>query len=262
LPTPTTRFYGWKPSHPDFRDTPADPSGLTIADEVDPRSDMPDPYDQGQLGSCTGNAIAGAFEYDCILDGDHFGTPSRLFIYYLERLREGTVSEDSGAYGHDGFKALRKTGAPPEDLWPYDISKFADKPSPEAFDAAGQHKIGRYVHPGLPLKRSWEDRRDALKRLLSNRQTVAFGFTVFESFESSTVERTGVVPMPGPRERQLGGHEVLLVGYLKDRPEYGLVRNSWGSGWGLSGYCLMPWQMLCDPSYSADWRSIYRPSGA
>ena len=256
------RGYGWKPSLPDHNNVPADVTGLEVLDEVDPRGALPPVYDQGQLGSCTGNALAGAFEYDCILSGIHFGTPSRLFIYYGERVREGTVHTDAGAYGHDGFKVLRKTGAPPEDLWPYDISTFADKPSEEAFQAAAEHKIGKYVHPGLGHDVNKLDRVEAFKRLLSNRQTIAFGFPVYESFESAELAQSGVMSMPRQGERIIGGHEVLLVGYLAEEPEYGLVRNSWGTGWGNGGYFLAPWAWLADPTYCMDWRSIYREVGA
>lgn len=104
-------------------------------------------------------------------------------------------------------------------------------------------------------------------QVLSNQQTISFGFNVYESFESSSVARSGIVPMPDPDEKVLGGHEVLAVGYLPNEPEYVLVRNSWGSrqtgarGWGLhgSGYFLMPWQMILDPGVCADWTTIRRP---
>lgn len=251
------RGYGWKPSLPDINNHPADTEGMEVVDQVDPRAEMPPVYDQGQLGSCTGNAIAGALEYDCILNNTHFGTPSRLFVYYEERVREGTVTTDSGAYGHDGFKVLRKTGAPPEELWPYDINQFATKPTQTAFDAAAEHKIERYIHPGLGGVSKIE-RVESFKRVLSNRQTIAFGFPVYESFESEALASTGVMEVPQRGERIIGGHEVLLVGYLEEEPDYGLVRNSWGDGWGLGGYFLAPWAWLADPKFCMDWRSIYR----
>lgn len=254
----TRRAYGWKPSLPDIRDREADLNGMIALEEVDPREDMPAPYDQGQLGSCTGNAIAGAKEYDDILNGEHSGTPSRLFIYYEERVREGTVSTDSGAYGRDGFASLRKTGAPPEDLWPYDIDRFTEKPPEEAFKAAKDHRIKWYIHPGLGHDVSLIQRQDAFKRVLSNRQTIAFGFTVYSSFESEWDE-PGRMPMPQEGESILGGHEVLLIGYLKGDDGYALVRNSWGTNWGLDGYFFMPWKFLVNPRYCGDWRSIYRP---
>lgn len=220
---------------------------------------MQDPYDQGNLGSCTANALAGALQYNNILDGTDFGTPSRLFIYYGERKIEGTINRDSGAYGHDGFRILRKFGAPAEETWPYVVQNFRYQPSPTAYAEAAQHRITKYVHPGLPISKTIHERTEAFKALLSNQQTIAFGFTVFESFESQTVAQSGIVPMPATTEKNIGGHEVLLIGYLRDYPGHGLVRNSWGTDWGLGGYMLMPWQYICDPRYADDWRSIYRP---
>ena len=69
------------------------------------------------------------------------------------------------------------------------------------------------------------------------------------------------MPLPTRDEKQLGGHEVLLVGYLKDQPNYGLVRNSWGPGWGIKGYFLMPWAYLIDANLASDFRTIRRPAG-
>lgn len=240
--------YGWKPSLPDHRDLVVDLAQLKVLDEVDPRHNMPQPYDQGQLGSCTGNAIAAAVEYNNILDYKDFGTPSRLDIYYGERRYEGTVDQDSGAYGRDGFKYARNVGVIPEKDWPYDIRKFAQAPPA---DVANRHKIGTY--------RSVYRSINSIKKVLSNNQTVAFGFSVYESFESQEVANTGIMPYPSATERQLGGHEVLAVGYLRSEPHYVLVRNSWGTNWGLGGYFLMPWTVLLDHNMSGDLRTIVRP---
>jgi C1A family cysteine protease len=99
---------------------------------------------------------------------------------------------------------------------------------------------------------------DAIKAVLSNHQTMAFGFSVYESFESAQVEASGIVPMPGLSERMLGGHEVLAVGYLADHPDHVLCRNSWGSTWGMLGYFLMPWEYLMNANLSDDFRTIVR----
>lgn len=242
--------YGWRPSYPDPRNVPADTYGLATKSEVDPRDTMQDPYDQGQLGSCTANAYAGAVEYNDLVDGGSFGTPSRLAIYYGERLREGTVSQDSGAMGHDAFKDGRAYGVGPENLWPYDITKFAKEPSTEYLASRADHRVRGYKHP--------EPSIDIFKAILSNKQTIAFGFTVYNAFESDQVAETGIVPMPSRGEQVLGGHEVLIVGYLSAHPNHALVRNSWGTYWGLGGYFLMPWSYVLDRNLSGDWRTIYR----
>ena len=244
--------YGWKPSLPDLRDHIADASELQVLDEVDPRGELPAVFDQGNLGSCTANAVAAAVEYDAKLNGSDPGFLSRLWIYYWERWLEGTPpDQDSGAYGRDGFKVCHKLGVPLESSWPYDISKFSEKPPDSLRDEALQHRISNY--------RAVPRNLDSMKAVLSNRQTIAFGFTVFESFESPEVAKTGIVPMPSRGERTLGGHEVLLVGYLRDQPNYGLVRNSWGDGWGIGGYFLMPWSYILDTHLASDFRTIRRP---
>ena len=250
--------YGWKRSLPDHRDLTADPAGLSILPEVDPRADMPRIFDQGHLGSCTANAVAAAIEYDWILDnpGQHVRPrPSRLFIYYCERLIEGTLGQgDVGAYGRDGFKAAHKYGWVREAAeWPYDITRYADDPPPPVWSDAIQNILTK---PYKTVERSV----DVIKSVLSNKQTMAFGFSVFESFESAAVATSGIVPMPGPAEKMLGGHEVLAIGYLQAHPDHALCRNSWGSSWGLDGYFLMPWDYLMNAGLSDDFRTIVRPA--
>src|SRR5438105_15827754 len=112
---------------------------------VDFREACPPVYDQGALGSCTANAIAGALEFDQMKQelADVF-EPSRLFIYYNERVMEGTVDEDSGAMLRDGIKTVAKQGAPHEPLWPYVISKFRSKPSAKAYADAARHPAVLY----------------------------------------------------------------------------------------------------------------------
>lgn len=247
--------YGWRPSLADLRDIPADTSGLEAADEVDPRTQMPAVYDQGQLGSCTANAVAGALQYDAIVNQRALaGAPSRLWLYYEERRREGTTSYDAGAYGRDGFKVAKHEGVPLEQVWPYVIGEYAVAPPQETYVELPRYRIDRFTHVHRDVN-EW-------KRVLSNQQTIAFGFTVYESFESEQVANTGVVPMPSSREQVLGGHEVLAVGYLASEPNYVLCRNSWGPSWGQGGYFLMPWEYIMDPNrLASDFRTIPRGAG-
>ena len=229
---PENRIYGWKPSLPDPRDEVWPTRTEAVPARYDPRADLPPVYDQGQLGSCTANAVAGALQIHWKVDW----VPSRLFIYYFERKVEHNLGHgDTGAYGRDGFKIARKHGVPPEKAWPYDISHFEDKP-PRATILLAHSTTLEERFKKVPLDRA------TMRSILARGLTIAFGFSVYESFESAQVARTGVVPMPDTsREKLLGGHEVLAVGYT---PDAVIVRNSWGEGWGDGGYGYFPWALV------------------
>ena len=122
--------YGWKPQLPDHRDHRYALKDIPLPPSVDLRGLMPPVYDQGQLGSCTGNAIAGALHFDELKDAmTDQAAPSRLWIYYQERVIEGTVSQDAGAMLRDGASAVATVGWVDESQWSYDISTFTTPPA-------------------------------------------------------------------------------------------------------------------------------------
>jgi C1A family cysteine protease len=247
----TISHFGWLPDLPDARDhLYAAPVAALVAlpDKVDLRKGLPDPYDQGQLGSCTGNAIAAGVQFERRKQKKQPDfVPSRLFIYYNERVFEHTVSIDSGAQIRDGIKTVAKQGVCPESKWPYDISKFAEKPTKKAYQEAAKRKVTSYSRLAQATNQ--------LKGCLASGYPFVFGFTVYESFESPSVAKTGVVPMPKPNEKVLGGHAVLAVGYDNDTQRF-IVRNSWGPGWGDKGHFTMPFAYLTDDNLSDDFWTI------
>ena len=247
-PTPrSSSRYGWIPDLPDHRDHIYTVPPVVLAQlppRVDLRATCPAQiYDQGKLGSCTANAIAAAFEFDLKRQALAGFMPSRLFIYYNERRIEGTVDSDSGAMLRDGIKSLVKQGVCAEHAWPYDIAKFADQPSKECYGEALANRALAYQRVPQTLSQ--------LRGCLAHGYPFVFGFTVYDSFESDEVARTGVVPLPGAGEQVLGGHAVLAVGY-DDATARFLVRNSWGPDWGQAGYFTMPYAYLTERSLAAD----------
>jgi len=241
--------YGWIPDLPDRRDRLyTAPSTVELPPRVDLRAGCPPVYDQGDLGSCTAHAIAGAVEFAMRRQqlADAF-TPSRLFIYYNERVIEGTVDEDAGAMLRDGIKSVARLCAPHEGLWPYIIARFRARPSPPVYRDGLAHQTLLYRRVSHTL--------DQLKGCLAAGFPFVFGFAVYESFERATVRRTGRVPLPRPTEALLGGHAVLAVGY-DDEAGVFAIRNSWGEGWGDHGYGAMPYAYLCDANLSDDFWTI------
>lgn len=244
--------YGWLADTPDYRDHLYAAPVAKLAKlpaKVDLRPRCPKKiYDQGELGSCTGNAIACAIQFDRMqqkLKPDF--VPSRLFIYYNERVMEHSVASDSGAQIRDGIKSVATLGDCPEQEWPYQIAKFAAKPPAQCYRDAIKYKAVLYQRVAHNLAQ--------MKGCLASGYPFVFGFSVYESFEGAAVAKTGVVPMPQTGEKQLGGHAVLAVGY-NDAQQRFIVRNSWGPQWGMGGYFTLPYAYVADPNLADDLWTI------
>ncbi|HEY2766110.1 MAG TPA: C1 family peptidase [Pseudonocardiaceae bacterium] len=258
----TTARYGWVRDLPDGRDHVYAAPRIAMA-ALPPRTDLrahcPVVYDQQKIGSCTANAIAGAFEFDLMKQKLADLMPSRLFIYYNERAMEGNVGNDSGAQIRDGVKSVAKLGVCPEKEWPYDGSPPDDNGNWAADDRAGQKPPGSCYAQALNHRATTYQRvpqsLDQMRGCLAAGYPFIFGFTVYDSFEGHQVATTGVVPMPQPGESVLGGHAVLAVGY-DDATQCFTVRNSWGSGWGQEGYFTMPYAYLADSGLASDFWTI------
>jgi C1A family cysteine protease len=236
------RGFGWRAEAPDLRDRLFARRLSQLPPETDLRAEMPPVYDQGQLGSCTANAIGAAMEYERNRQGEADFMPSRLFIYYNERAIEGTTGSDAGAQIRDGIKVVNNEGVCPEAIWPYDLAMYTVRPPKRCYVAARTDLAVQYESV-----QALGDLKDALASNLA----VVFGFTVYESFESTAVASSGVVPLPQPGEQVVGGHAVLAVGYSDPKAQV-IVRNSWGSGWGDGGYFYLPYEYLTGVGKVAD----------
>jgi C1A family cysteine protease len=251
------RKYGWIKQQPDLRDydfkllklevPPVLPKIVNLRQWCSPIEN------QLNLGSCTAHAWAGLIQYNEIKSGkigSLYNDMSRLFIYYNERMIEGTVNQDSGAELRDGAKSLSTYGVPVEVEWPYNIKNFKKKPMVSVYKDALPNIIKNYH-----AINTFND----LKICLSQGHPFVFGFMVYSSFESNTVSNTGIVPMPKRNEKILGGHAVLAVGYDDNQKRF-LVRNSWGTDWGLPGdlrgYFTIPYDYLANSNLASDFWTV------
>jgi C1A family cysteine protease len=212
-----------------------------LPSHVDLRPQCPDVYDQGQIGSCTANALAGDIEFVKMKQGnDKTGTPARLDIYEQERKKEHTFPQDSGASVRDGVKCGEKVGFAPESDWPYSQDNLNIDPTSQVLADRSDNKIGEAINV---------DHTDInqLKQSLADGFPVTLGIKVFQSFESDDNVHTGVINMPQANDKVLGGHAMLLVGYDDDSQRF-IFRNSWklkdGTPWGDKGYGTIPYDYI------------------
>ncbi|MFZ6707517.1 C1 family peptidase [Undibacterium sp. TC9W] len=240
-------FFGWKPDLPDIRDRSYSASFELLNNlpaAVDLRPLCPPVVSQGNLGSCTANAIASAHYFCQLREKREFAfQPSRLFIYYNGRLLEGTQGSDSGEYIRDGFKTIASEGVCPETNWPYDVSKFSLAPDKECYDKAKNYQSIQYERLTQSLSQ--------FKACLADQYPFVFGFTAYESLRSEEVRKTGKLNLPNGGEKTIGGHAVMAVGY-DDATQCFIAQNSWGTDWGDKGYFYIPYSYVTDRNLADD----------
>jgi C1A family cysteine protease len=218
-----------------------------LPSSVDLRDKFGNVYDQGDIGSCTANAMAGAYR---MMSAKRF-EGSRLFLYCQERLLEnpGQPLQDNGAYPKDGFNFLETNGMCSEASYPYDTSKVNDVPPEALMSEAKCHKTKDTFD--IDTTKGVQTIQE-IEHSLATGIPLCIGVAVYQSFMSDTVAQTGQIPMPNPQNFDnendsqdpiLGGHELLVIGYDHVAEKF-LIANSWGSGWGLAGFCWMPYSYV------------------
>jgi len=206
---------------------------------VDYTADMMPIRDSGAEGSVVGFALTSALEYQIFKAKDQRVVLSARQLYYFSRLKAGTTDSDSGALIKDGIEVLTSRGAVEERVWPYKAGEYGRKPPPEV-DKATVFKIAD-AKPLLTL----ED----IRRALNDTGPVVAGITMFESSMSDEVVKTGVFPIPKPKEKIIGGHAICIVGYDDQQKQF-KFKNSWGTQWGDKGYGYLPYEYI--RKYMAD----------
>jgi C1A family cysteine protease len=289
------RTYGWKKSlivpTPDQFYVPSFRPHVSMPTTVDMRPQDTAIYNQTTLGSCVSNGGLGNAGFVCRKDYGFVFNGSRLQTYYDGRVIEKTVDQDSGLEVRDIVTVLQNIGACPESEWPYDVSNFRTKPTPQCYEDAKKFKILKVLAVQQDLSH--------IKSCLADGFPFIFGFNVPESFESSYTARTGIMTMPKPGEQIVGGHCVMGIGFIDaagnmrfssaaeelayhtgrafvnlqhavrvltgvrllrvSAPTNVIIcRNSWGTGWGDEGYFYMPYDFIVDPKQCSDFWSIQK----
>lgn len=284
---------GWLPDYPDFRDYTveqdeisiklkmlgqedsikamlekvgvAEPAEIKLAPSVDLRAWCSPIENQGPLGSCTANAGVGIVEYfERRAFGKHIDA-SRLFLYKTTRNMLHWTG-DTGAFLRSTMGALTLFGVPPEEYWPYVVADFEKEPSAFCYAFAQNYQAISYyrLDPPGTAKNILLER---IKTNLAAGLPSMFGFTVFSSYTQAAT--TGKIPFPTAGEKIVGGHAIVAVGYddnmkIKNTNPGAietkgalLIRNSWGTGWGSSGYGWLPYEYVLK-GLAVDWWSLLK----
>lgn len=246
LSVPLKDRLGWKPG-PKVRSEPFKVSTVlsssTLPASVDLRTLCPKVYDQLSLGSCTAQAGAALFEVLRKKQGLPTFLPSRLFIYYNQRVVRNSVSDDSGSTLTDCINVLTEMGAAHDSLWWYNPVKFAVKPNRGVYADGAKYKLIKSLSVSQNL--------DEMRGCLASGFPFVFGFRVYSSF--ANIRTNGMMPLPNLyREEYLGGHAVMAVGYDNAKKVI-IVRNSWSDRWGDKGYFYMPYNYIIDSYFCDDF---------
>ncbi len=248
---------GWIPDYPDIRDyTPEhemvapilkkiESKDKQLPSSVDLRQWCPPIEDQGNLGSCTAQSGVALVEYyERRAFGKHIDA-SRLFLYKTTRNLlhwEG----DTGATIRSTMGAMVLFGIPPEDYWLYNIEKFDEEPPAFCYSFAKEYQSIRYFRLDS-INTTKTKLLEEIKKHLTEGIPCMFGFTVYDSIEGAAED--GKIPFPSLGERVTGGHAIVAVGYddkikIKNSKGALLIRNSWGTVWGVDGYGYLPYDYV------------------
>ena len=220
------------------------PTATQLPPGVDLRRYMPVVESQGEIGSCTANALAGAYKYIEIRRSGSYKIFSRLFIYYNARKRDN-IRGDKGSSIATSITVMKEQGVCREATWPYQLQLVNVEPSPKAYQEARNFLLKDTRRLPIDLY--------TMKSFLASGYPFTFGIKLFDSFQRTG--KCGWVTMPNPNSevglRVHGYHAMLCVGY-SDKHQVFIVRNSWSESWGHGGYCYIPYGYLANPEYSFD----------
>jgi len=204
--------------------------------------------DQSSCGSCWAFATTAALE-SAVLRAEN--TPgidldlSEQVLISCGSSGSNDAGSCSGGVIQYASNYIRDTGLPLETCYPYTGGNGS------CGSACGTYNTATYSIV------SWTDVTGTSPTVSAIRDTlVSYGplvttMDVYEDFYSYT---TGVYSYTtGAYE---GGHAVLVVGY-NDAGQYFIVKNSWGTGWGESGYFRISYSQLDNAVDFGDYTLAY-----
>ncbi|MFN3862184.1 MAG: C1 family peptidase [Roseateles sp.] len=201
---------------------------------------------QGNEGACTGFGLACVTNYLYWLR--HLQTPgskppalvSPRMFYELAKLYDEWPGQDyEGSSCRGALKGWHKHGVCAETLWPYPLDRDGNgkfvRPLPGWDEDATSRTLGVYYRVD---KKSVVDMQAAIYEIgaVYVSANVHDGWSLDASPMPTSHDK---LPRIAAMTQRRGGHAFALVGFN----ERGfVVQNSWGTGWGASGFVVLPYE--------------------
>jgi C1A family cysteine protease len=259
--------FGWHRDLSDVRDfTPQEkkitrllkglkPCGPGV-DRVDWREYFGTVQDQQSLATSVPYACVALARYFERRASGRILEPSAMFVYQVAKRLLGWTG-DSGIPLRTALQVMACFGVPPESCWPHDPERFDCQP--DAFIFALAQRFGTLYYVRLD---GGEARGSQV--LQTVRSWLAAGFpSVFGFPVTSSLSAEAEIPYPTAFDSIRGGQAVVAVGYDDQRRlSVGkgalLVRSSWGTRWGESGYGWLPYAYVRE-RLAADFWTFFSP---
>ena len=182
--------------------------------------------DQGKRGTCLAFAASGAHG----LRLSRVEVLSPEFLFWAAKQRDGAVHID-GTTPMAVKRALQEIGQPLESKWPYQPTR--------PWPLVGYHPPT--IAAADLFTRSSTTGSKSLPAVatdaLAAGSAPVFALGITKAFYRPVGGR--VVHVPGQRVE--AGHGILAIGYGENEGDpHFLVRNSWGTTWGMAGHALVP----------------------
>ena len=191
---------------------------------------------QFQLQACAGNATTVALEMINSIEGKPHVDLSRLFTYSMSRMLQdddqngqNDLDKDAGTYIRLCFDVLSRFGVCRETTWPYETDKVFTSPSLLAQQEATGHHVKGYYR----IRTDGQDRINDILTALRANHPIVFGTKIDQAFTQLANEG----PVDKPKGSTIGGHAMIIVGYISGKGF--LIKNSWSKKWGSGGFCFM-----------------------
>lgn len=209
----------------------------TISPSIDLRANFTLIKDQGDMGACSAFAVVAIFEAILKKNDQPDIDLSEQFVYYNACRNENGAKTDSGCSLYSVIRTMNKEGVCLENLFPYNPDNIGQEPPKEAYDDAENRKVVK----AKAVRKELHD----IKSAIYEGYPVAVSLKIFNSFNP----RKGFIPMPSDdeiSEGKYGNHAMVICGY-NDEARFFVVRNSWGSKFGVKGYCYIPYAYIENP---------------